>query len=139
MARREERTQVRLPPGRQYARPLRLFAAALFACWDVDVETVEDLRVAITEACTLLWGRHGDDWELVAELRNDGHTIIAELQLCPLEGETYPEPGTRPVRGADRPAVGGDEALGERLLDELTDWYRYEADQQRVVFHRSLR
>jgi serine/threonine-protein kinase RsbW len=49
-----DQVEVRLPADRRYVSALRSFASSLAAQCDLTVDEIEDLQIAIDEACALL-------------------------------------------------------------------------------------
>ncbi|MBQ9942712.1 MAG: hypothetical protein IJP03_06880 [Christensenellaceae bacterium] len=64
-----ERFTLEFPAKAQYMLPLRLYISGLAARMDFSVDSVEDIKTAVSEACTLLLCFGGDrlQAEIVAE------------------------------------------------------------------------
>lgn len=117
-----------VPSDLRYLRTLRLTTASLLTSWDGDVDLVEDLRVAVTEACTLLWDHHGRQGNVAVNYCLDGDLIRIDLQLT----------STKPGRIADEApprsaATATADAIGESLITHLTDRFSYDADERRIT------
>lgn len=120
-----------IPSELLYLRTLRLTTASLLSSWDLDVELVEDARVAVTEACTLLWKRHGRSGSVRIAYRFDGSKARVELQL--LATGPAAEGGAASQSAGDGDGTLSD-GIAESLLEHLTAWHSYEPDQRRVDF-----
>jgi serine/threonine-protein kinase RsbW len=73
--------QVRMPAESAYLSVLRTAAAGLAARLDFTLDEIEDLRIAIDEACAMLLEQAipGTDLECVFELGNDQVTITVSV------------------------------------------------------------
>jgi len=73
--------QVRMPAEGAYLSVLRTAAAGLAARLDFTLDEIEDLRIAIDEACAMLLSQAipGTDLECVFELGNDQVTITVSV------------------------------------------------------------
>src|SRR5258708_27483153 len=73
--------QVRMPAEGAYLSVLRTAAAGLAARLDFTLDEIEDLRIAIDEACAVLLEQAipGTDLECVFELGNDQVTITVSV------------------------------------------------------------
>ena len=73
--------QVRMPAEGAYLSVLRTAAAGLAARLDFTLDEIEDLRIAIDEACAMLLTQAipGTDLECVFELGNDQVTITVSV------------------------------------------------------------
>jgi anti-sigma regulatory factor (Ser/Thr protein kinase) len=120
-----------VPSELPYLRTIRLTTASLLTGWDLDVELVEDLRVAVTEACTVLWKHHDRRGPTRVAYRLDARSVRVELQLRSGSGDAGAVHGPR-----SEAAVS--DALGESLIEHLTDRHRYDAAQRRFVLETDL-
>lgn len=113
-----------VPSHMRYLRTLRLTTASLLTSWDCDIELVEDLRVAVTEACTLLWDHHGQRGTARVDYHLEGDVVRVELQL-----KSGPSRGPAGHEAVRTPAM---DAIGESLITHLTDKYSYDPAERRI-------
>ncbi|MGD9959510.1 anti-sigma factor [Nocardioides sp.] len=80
-ATRRSDVELRLPADNAYVSVLRTVASGLAARLDFTIEDIEDLRMAISEACALMlpMADHGSD--LHAEFFLDEATITASVRV----------------------------------------------------------
>lgn len=101
-------TELRIPADQHSARAARLLASAIGTGVGADVNTIEDLRLLVNEACGLLLecsvpGTQLDELVVTFEPAPDGVTV------------TVTRPGSSLV---DRPT-----SISEKILDTMsTDW-----------------
>jgi hypothetical protein len=112
-----EEVRLTLPAVPEYARIVRLAAAGLASRLGFSYDEVEDLRIAVGEACTHLLGNDGHDGTLVVRYSLEPEAITIEAI-----GEF-----------ADATAGGGDEVapLSEQILAAVVD--EHEIDRHRVL------
>jgi len=98
---------LRVPGKPQYVGAVRMTAASLASGAGFDIEAIEDIKVAISEACTniVLHGSGGEGSELFYdvrfELEEKGLAICVEDEGVGYNMEDYeePEPGERETGG----------------------------------------
>jgi serine/threonine-protein kinase RsbW len=102
----DERFALELPPEPAYLATARLFAATVARQLEVDEDRVEDLKVAVSEACTL--GMRGGDEPLRVEaIHQDGRLTV---QVSVHEAREDPLPAM---------AEDVDATLGTGLIEAL--------------------
>lgn len=103
-----------IPAAARYVRVARLAAGGVAADLGFDIESIEDLRVAIDEACTLLLegcGDAGTEVEVELTYKMDGDTLV-------IEGRSPCRPGA-PVEV---------HPIARELLDLTSDQYEVGSD-----------
>lgn len=106
-----------IPAASRYLRIARLTAAGIATDLGFDLETIEDLRVAVDEACALLLEASTDDALLDLAYRPDGDSLIIE--------------GRSPA-SVDGPVVI--HPVARELLELTADEYEVLADGQARTF-----
>lgn len=109
-----------LPADADYAGVARLTAAGVAARSGCGYDDIEDIRIAVGEACSMLIGlhhRHGSI-EMVFEVRADALAV----EMCGLFGD-----------GA-LPSDGDVAALSDQILAAVVDDYEYEPRSHTVRF-----
>jgi anti-sigma regulatory factor (Ser/Thr protein kinase) len=94
---------LRLPASAVHVRTARLVAAAMARRSGVDEALLDEVRLAVGEACARavrLHERHGVDAPVTVEFADDDHFIVAVVDCAP----TDTAPTTAPVRPDDAPA-----------------------------------
>jgi serine/threonine-protein kinase RsbW len=101
-----------LPATPEYARIARLTVAGLASRGGFGYDDVEDLRIAVGEACSLLLQRStpGDSLRFSFDL--DGHTLRIEAEHRGGDPAGSPE---------ETGASGPDHDLSEQILDAVVD------------------
>jgi serine/threonine-protein kinase RsbW len=72
--------ELRVPADPAYLTVVRTASAGLAARLDLTLDEIEDLRIAVDEACTLLLGSAPDDEELVATFRLGEGSLEVEVR-----------------------------------------------------------
>ncbi|PRY14751.1 hypothetical protein [Kineococcus rhizosphaerae] len=72
--------ELRVPADPAYLTVVRTASAGLAARLDLTLDEIEDLRIAVDEACTLLLGPTPTDDELVATFRLGEGTLEVEVR-----------------------------------------------------------
>ena len=109
-----EEVRLTLPAVPEYARIVRLTAAGLASRLGFTYDEVEDLRIAVGEACSHLLGNDGRDGKLAIT-----YTLQADRITIEAVGDFADEPD-----GAVVP-------LSEQILDAVVD--AHELDPRRVL------
>lgn len=106
-----DRVELVIPARAEYLRLVRMTTAGLAAVHGFDVEAVDELRMAVDEACHLLTGAAWDgEGTIRLEFRTDGDALVVEGRAA-LEGPR----GSAP-------------AYSEQILASLVDDYEYRDD-----------
>jgi serine/threonine-protein kinase RsbW len=85
--RKGERVELRLPPDSAYLAVLRTAAAGLAARLDFTLDEIEDLRIAVDEACALLLPRIAADGDLTCLFTIDADTLAVEVSARTTDAE----------------------------------------------------
>ena len=72
--------ELRVPADPAYLTVVRTASAGLAARLDLTLDEIEDLRIAVDEACTLLLGPSPSDAELVATFRLGDGSLEVEVR-----------------------------------------------------------
>ncbi|MGI4893688.1 MAG: hypothetical protein ACRYF3_01075 [Janthinobacterium lividum] len=72
--------ELRVPADPAYLTVVRTASAGLAARLDLTLDEIEDLRIAVDEACTLLLDPTAVDRELVATFRRDDGSLEVEVR-----------------------------------------------------------
>jgi anti-sigma regulatory factor (Ser/Thr protein kinase) len=115
-----EEVRLTLPAVPEYARIVRLTAAGLASRLGFTYDEVEDLRIAVGEACSHLLGNDGHDGTL-------GVTYLLEPDRITIEA----------VGEFTDAADGAVQALSEQILDAVVDSHKLEPRRVVLVKHRS--
>ncbi|SDQ08592.1 ATP-binding protein [Quadrisphaera sp. DSM 44207] len=75
-----DRVELRVPADPAYLAVLRTATAGLAARLDLTLDEIEDLRIAVDEACALVLGEAGEDG---ATRARPGDTLLATFDLGP--------------------------------------------------------
>lgn len=117
----ESVVRLTVPAVPEYARLARLTAASLATRVGFTYDEVEDLRIAMGEACALLIGPQG---------RSGGLSLTYQLSHDAIDIE---------VTGSfDDPPVDGSEGLSRQILSAVVDSFEFEPDQPSVTLHKRL-
>jgi serine/threonine-protein kinase RsbW len=81
---------LRVPADSAYVSVLRTMTAGLAARLDFTVDDIEDLRIAVGEACALLLSEAVPGGDLEAEFRQTPGTLIISVR-APTTGRTEPD------------------------------------------------
>ena len=82
-----ERVELRLPPDSAYLAVLRTAAAGLAARLDFTLDEIEDLRIAVDEACALLLPRIAADGDLTCVFTIEADTLAVEVSARTTDAE----------------------------------------------------
>lgn len=82
----QDAVAVRLPATSGYLSVLRTVTAGLAARLDFTLDEIEDLRIAVDEACGLLLARPAPDGELECEFVLDEDTMNVHVSAPTLDG-----------------------------------------------------
>jgi serine/threonine-protein kinase RsbW len=82
-----ERVELRLPPDSAYLAVLRTAAAGLAARLDFTLDEIEDLRIAVDEACALLLPRIAADGDLACVFTVEADTLAVEVSARTTDAE----------------------------------------------------
>ena len=116
-----EEVRLSLPAVPEYARIVRLTAAGLASRLGFSYDEVEDLRIAVGEACSHLLGKNGHQGgSLAITYRLEADSITIEAV-----GD-YPDGGDAAVP-----------ALSEQILDAVVDSHELAPRRVLLVKHRS--
>ena len=77
---------LRLPADGAYLSVLRTTTASLASRLDFTIDDIEDLRIAVDEACALLLPRARPDADLTCTFLLDGDTIAITVSLATIDG-----------------------------------------------------
>ncbi|MEJ7584921.1 MAG: ATP-binding protein [Acidimicrobiales bacterium] len=115
----EDEIRLSLPAEPEFARLARLAVGGLASRVGFDYDEVEDLRIAVSEACSLLIGPAPSraTVTLVFRLGADGMEID--------------------VTGGHRPTPVGTDALSGQILEAVVDRHEVRADGVRLYKRRS--
>ena len=119
-----ETVDLRIPPRPEYISVARLTAAAIAARQAFTYDEIEDLKVAVSEACNVLMGsRRGSEDPIALHFveEADGLEITIETQGSDIDSRIlFPDPGA-----TNRHETAGDRrALGVFLMHCLVDEVR---------------
>jgi len=81
---------LRLPADGAYVSVLRTMTAGLAARLDFTVDDIEDLRIAVGEACALVLPQARPDGDLEADFRQSAGTLTISVRV-PTDGRTEPD------------------------------------------------
>ena len=81
---------LRVPADGAYVSVLRTMTAGLAARLDFTVDDIEDLRIAVGEACALVLPEAVPDGDLVADFRQTPGTLTVSVRV-PTRGRTEPD------------------------------------------------
>jgi serine/threonine-protein kinase RsbW len=84
---KSERVELRLPPDSAYLGVLRTAAAGLAARLDFTLDEIEDLRIAVDEACALLLPRIAADGDLTCVFTIEADTLAVEVSARTTDAE----------------------------------------------------
>jgi serine/threonine-protein kinase RsbW len=84
--RTEDFVEVRLPADGAYLSVLRTATAGLAARLDFTIDEIEDLRIAVDEACAMLLAQAVADTELYCRFTLEPPTLIVEVTAATREG-----------------------------------------------------
>ena len=82
-----ERVELRLPADSAYLAVLRTAAAGLAARLDFTLDEIEDLRIAVDEACALLLPRIAADGDLTCVFTIEADTLAVEVSARTTDAE----------------------------------------------------
>jgi serine/threonine-protein kinase RsbW len=118
--------RLRIPAQPEWVGVARLAAAGIASRLNFSIEDIEDLKLAVAEACTCcIQGGGGDEVKIDCRLLEDRITISVSRS----GGIIKPGPETR---ASDGPDLGG---LGVFLIRALMDEVEYEADATGTKLH----
>src|SRR5206468_832231 len=89
---------IKLPAAGAYLSVLRTATAGLAARLDFTLDEIEDLRIAVDEACAMLLAQAGPGAALDCTFTLNGDSIRAGVRVLPLDGR-------QPSRGPRRPRL----------------------------------
>jgi len=72
---------VRMPAASAYLSVLRTATAGLAARLDFTIDQIEDLRIAVDEACAMLLRQAVPGTDLITEFELDGHEMIVRVEV----------------------------------------------------------
>jgi serine/threonine-protein kinase RsbW len=81
---------LRVPADGAYVSVLRTMTAGLAARLDFTVDDIEDLRIAVGEACALVLPEAAADGDLVADFRQTPGTLTVSVRVS-TSGRTEPD------------------------------------------------
>jgi len=115
------RVELRIPAGPEWVGVARLAAAGIASRLDFSIEDIEDLKLAVAEACNCCIQNGGDgDLFIAAELETD--RIVISVKRSGAD----PKAGSRTAPLDDDAELGG---LGVFLIRALMDDVAYASDQ----------
>lgn len=115
------RVELHIPAEPEWVGVARLTAAGIASRLDFSIEDLEDLKLAVAEACNCCIQNGGDgDVSMACELQSDRITIAVERRGA------LSKPGARPPASGDDAELGG---LGVFLIRALMDDVVYSSDQ----------
>ena len=82
--------ELRVPADRAYASVLRTTTAGLAARLDFPIDDIEDLRIAVGEACAMVLGEAESDGDLVCRFYQDPGELTVEVSTT-VDGEIEPD------------------------------------------------
>jgi len=82
----EDFVEVRLPADGAYLSVLRTATAGLAARLDFTIDEIEDLRIAVDEACAMLLAQVVDGTELYCKFTLEARTLIVEVTAPTRDG-----------------------------------------------------
>jgi serine/threonine-protein kinase RsbW len=85
-SRSEDFVEVRLPADGAYLSVLRTATAGLAARLDFTIDEIEDLRIAVDEACAMLLAQVVHDTELYCKFTLDAPTLTVEVTAPTRDG-----------------------------------------------------
>ena len=94
----ERRVRLEVPAASRFLRLVRLAASGLASEQDFDIDAIEDLRVAVDEACAALLLRAPEGARLVLDLDVEDDTIVVRGR-CAVEGTPSLHPVAADVLG----------------------------------------
>lgn len=116
--------ELRIPSKAEWVAVARLAVAAVANRLNFSIEDIEDVKLAVAEACTnCIQHAHGSDQiEITCETESDSLTV----RVRDYGHGTRPEPVAS--RSAEEPRVGG---LGVFLIRSLMDSVEYDVHPER--------
>ncbi len=116
--------ELRIPSKAEWVAVARLAVAAVANRLNFSIEDIEDVKLAVAEACTncIQHAEGSGQIQITCETGPDGLTV----RVCDFGGSARPE-GIR-SRRADEPTVGG---LGVFLIRSLMDSVEYDVNPDR--------
>ncbi|PWM39498.1 MAG: hypothetical protein DBX46_00570 [Clostridiales bacterium] len=116
----KNRSEIRMPAGAGNILPLRLFFSGMATRAGLDVDDIEDVKAAVSEACVLLMaGAGGGELRITVE---SGDGLWAECAVEGYEEETF-----------DADAAGMSRIILEALADEA-DFFDRDGKTERLSF-----
>lgn len=83
-----EFAEIRVPSQAKYILPIRLFLAGIAVRMDFPAETIEDIKMAAAEACSIILSGAADNGALVCSTREqEDHSLLITITV---EGELFP-------------------------------------------------
>jgi serine/threonine-protein kinase RsbW len=116
-----DEVRLTLPAVPEYARIVRLTAAGLASRLGFNYDEVEDLRIAVGEACSHLLGNDGHEGTLSVIYRLEADAIVIDAV-----GEF-----------SDGPAGDGVPTLSEQILTAVVDDHEIDGRRVRLVKRRT--
>jgi serine/threonine-protein kinase RsbW len=115
--------EVRLPADGAYLSVLRTATAGLAARLDFTLDEIEDLRIAVDEACAMLLSQAADDTDLTCRFELSDATLAMEVSARTREGalpaeDTFAWMVLSALAGQVESAVDEDRRLRIRLRKE---------------------
>lgn len=120
-ANKTRRVELHIPAEPEWVGVARLTAAGIASRLDFSIEDLEDLKLAVAEACNCCIQNGGDDdLSMACELHSDRIAIAVERRGA------LTKPGARSPASGDDAELGG---LGVFLIRALMDDVVYSSDQ----------
>lgn len=113
MAAREETFLIEFPPEAHYVSTARLFAAGVARTYGADEDTVEDLKVAVSEACTNAIKARGDEaaeGPVRLSVRRQDDSLLFEAE----------ETGIQPAGDGPEPVIPSTGSTSEDIARRLS-------------------
>lgn len=88
-----EQVTLTLPARTSYVSVARTLAAAMAARADLSVDQLEDVRLAVDEACSLILAEADADGTITCAFALDGDTLLIEVTGHTRSGSTPPTDG----------------------------------------------
>jgi anti-sigma regulatory factor (Ser/Thr protein kinase) len=140
-------TELKLPAREEYIVVAKRAAGALGSVVGFSVAEIDDLNIAITQACenavaaaTELWGEGNGQLKLTFKgLRGKLEVNITSTPPRPVEVQPAPAPAVRTVRRLRPEAALDYEGIGLNMIRLFVDELRYQVDDQGCMRMRMVK
>jgi serine/threonine-protein kinase RsbW len=118
--------EIRLPADSAYLSVLRTATAGLGARLDFTLDEIEDLRIAVDEACAMLLSQAVDDTDLTCRFELTGGTLAMEVSARTRDGalpaeDTFAWMVLSALAGSVESSAGDDHRVHIKLRKERSE------------------